>query len=338
MKKEMLDLTLEGGAMSAKRSGIAEGKPGSSVSIKSGGATVRMEEGDLTVAGDGGGLSLNVSSGSASLISGGSETVVRENSAVLINPDGSSAERNIIFKELSPANSSIIFTQKSEHPISFRWVSEGNGYGGVELLLSRDPVMKSGVDLIKASAENRAAALLKPGTYYWKLKSTSGESIVSRFTVIEENAAEQIIPRDKEIISYAVGSPLVTFQWKKEQHPSSYVVEVFSDPQMKSAAVTIPSTGSSISTNMLTEGKYFWRVKNLYGGRDISEEIASPLRSFEILRTVDVKAPILTGETGGRVISSASLIKGGALLSGIRLLERNTMRLKLQLIALLITL
>ncbi len=316
MREKFLDISLESGALAAKKgySG-SEQKDESEVRISSGDSDVSIADGELLVTRDREeGIKVDVTSGSASVKVGDRETVVSENQAVEIGADGSIERKEAIYKTVSPLNSSIFIFTEERTNIEFSWTGSGVRSGSAEVIISTDPLMQKKVRRFKADSGSSLKADLAAGTYFWRIEAPDGESNVSRFTLLRDKAAAQVFPRDKESFRYTGDKPMINFQWVGADHSGSYIVEVFTDPGLDKKEASLASSGTSIASDMFSEGKYYWRVKNVYGGNIRSGEVVSGVRSFEVVRLATVRTPVPEDGTDGQVMSQLALGSGKAFL------------------------
>jgi hypothetical protein len=134
-------------------------------------------------------------------------------------------------------------------------------------------------------------AELAPGIFYWKVTDKGGESTVSRFSVVRDEAPRIMLPADGSRFSYLASPPPVRFHWEASPNAVSCNVEIFRDASRKEHVVIHPVIGNSLSLDTLTEGTYYWQVRNVYGSPAVVSEMASALWSFTVKKTTSLAAP-----------------------------------------------
>jgi hypothetical protein len=310
MKEKLLDIKLEGGVLSAEKSskgGTATAD--SAVRISSGGSNIEMTEGGMTVAKDlSEGVNVNVSAGSVSVSSSGKDTLLGANQSASINSEGAKLSQTAYTAE-APGASSVFLTSEDKLSVNFRW-SGGSASGMKSVVISKDPFLKKSSVEFKSQSGNALTASILPGTYFWKVKGSDGDSSVLNFTIIQDSPARQISPGSGEKFQYAGNLPMINFRWGTTPYSGSYIVEVFSDERLTVKAGSFAGRGSSIASNTLKEGRYFWRIKNVYGRNIDAGEIVSPVRYFDIVKIDTVLPPVLTGGKTGTLVSGFALQQG----------------------------
>ncbi len=72
-----------------------------------------------------------------------------------------------------------------------------------------------------------------------------------------------LYPLKDEKVTVTFNDP-VNFRWSKSDSDAVYEVEIFSDPEMKSAVFKNQLTINSLSLNKIPQGKLWWRVNRVY--------------------------------------------------------------------------
>ena len=146
---------------------------------------------------------IRVSRGGVESTIGGEKTLLGENEFAAIDSGRMTARERLLAppQPTGPANSSQIVDSGSGVNVTFTWQdSEGNPAQNYHLQISRSPVFASDATLVdRGQLTSREFRLtLSPGTYYWRLKSTSRSGQVTAWNdawkcvVVRGNAAVQI--------------------------------------------------------------------------------------------------------------------------------------------------
>ncbi len=127
-----------------------------------------------------GGGEIRISRGGVETTIGGEKTLIGENEFASVNGGKLSAREKLLAppRQISPGNSAqIVDASASGVAVSFSWQdAEGNPASNYHLQISRSATFASDsilVDRADMPGRDFRLAGLSPGTYYWRLKSTS---------------------------------------------------------------------------------------------------------------------------------------------------------------------
>jgi len=250
-------INFNGGSISAiNRSGTSEVNI-----VTADGSVLTLDKGSVDVSQkDGEEVELTVTQGEAKLTStdGQSRSLdTRESLSVNQRGEVQSAVQYSI-SITSPLSQQYFSSYDSPQEIPFLWELP-QGQSDSRLIISnyadlRDPV----VDQIYS--QNSARIELNPGRYFFQLRSDSGQSLLSRFVVIQENIPTPLQPAEGEEILYRASLPRVAFQWEPSRYADKYLVEVSEDEQFTRIVKRMETQDNYAFDQDLSAGNYWWRV------------------------------------------------------------------------------
>jgi len=163
---------------------------------------------------------------------------------------------------VSPEDGSNVGTE-----VTLEWsaVADADGY---HVQVSQDSSFSSLV-VDAEVADTSYTATLTEGTYYWRVRSKSGNytstwSDVWSFNVIELYPPALLSPEDGEVVGL---EPIqVTLDWSDVDRVDEYEVEVATDSGFTNVLLSAMVTVSEYTTPELDAGTYYWRVRVHYSG------------------------------------------------------------------------
>ncbi|MCP4133963.1 MAG: FecR domain-containing protein [bacterium] len=313
-KKTDIDFTM--GAIAARKEQTA-GDTASTLSIASKGTTVEIEKGDINLSKKGTeALGLNVSSGSASVVTKQGKQRVAEHEKALISKGTSRVEKES-FVPIAPEPNRYYIIPRGKKKIRFSWKRSGKGkrFNAVFVDISKKRSFSSKT----ASIRVRGTSLTRSfpaGAYYWRLrgrikgKKKQEISSAHKFTIVGDKPAGLTLPAGRARLSYFKKKPMIRFKWKKARYTSSYELEIAKDPAFKKKVKTIKSSSLSIATDTLGAGRYFWRIVSVYRLSGKRLTLASGSRRIRITQKKKLDPPRLIFPVKNEKKSSL-LVKSG---------------------------
>lgn len=117
-------------------------------------------------------------------------------------------KKSVPYKLISPARDTIFYTVGDQFPITFNWTDAEE----VTISVSQLSRMKEARTLVGRPG---ASMDLGPGTYYWKVESSKGPSLVGSFKIVREVTPVLIRPLEGESITVlSGGTQEVMLQWE----------------------------------------------------------------------------------------------------------------------------
>ncbi|MCX6109090.1 MAG: hypothetical protein NTZ90_05730 [Proteobacteria bacterium] len=151
-----------------------------------------------------------------------------------------------------PADSSSINYDETQGPATFSWTG-----GGGTLLFSRNSSMHPIARKIHVSGNSYAFSHPWPGTWYWKVKNSSGETEVRSFKV--SPAARRNVSLQAPTSGGSVAGNGGTVSWQGDSKVAYYRVELstgaWANPQFR-----FSSSGNSLQLQGVAAGQYQMRV------------------------------------------------------------------------------
>jgi hypothetical protein len=198
---------------------------------------------------------------------------------------------------IAPHNNQKVILTEGSGMIPFRW--EKSRYASAyELTAARDSKMSDVVLTLMSGVNTISASGLKPGRYYWTIKSIYPQEIISgpvlsgpgifELDTISFNRARPV-PLDQGPVSIAAPFNL---NWKGVQGADSYKVELSSDRDFENIILTKNSVNSLVNIDRkLSEGVYYWRVSALKGESISATSVTALLTLIKPLEIVLLNPP-----------------------------------------------
>jgi hypothetical protein len=279
------NITFEEGSIYTRNS------KGSRISIITGDTRVDVEGANalLSVNNSDGSLNLNVTEGSARVITEGEEREVSQNETARISSEGVEVEEHPVRLEL-PRHNSYFVTPRNSRSISFSWSGEENNSKIFEI--ARD-LNFSDVLSREELTSSTASFELEPGEYYWHITSSNGErlSAVYRCTILRDYPVTGGTPQNNSTYSYFRNTPPIYFNWPSSTLATSYTLEVSNERSFNEKTVSRNVTTPSLMVDTLEEGTYYWRVISVYGFGGSRSTLDGAVQTFQIVKNSSIDTP-----------------------------------------------
>ena len=172
------------------------------------------------------------------------ETPVQEN---VSTPSGS-------IELLSMAEGSRWDYDETTGPVSFAW----SGAKGGTIIFSRNANMRPAIMRVPVTGNSYEFYNPYPGTWYWKVESSSGSSEVRSFTV------NPPVRRNVALQTPSAGGTLAAnggeISWTEDTKVAFYRVEFSADGSWVAPAYKYATSGTRLSTQNLNPGQYQLRI------------------------------------------------------------------------------
>lgn len=183
---------------------------------------------------------------------------------------------------LSPQNGSIVELKRPDQDVTFEWRADSKSQDPTYLLEVSDDSQFRNIKVkkkIKGIKSN--VRFSKLGTYYWRTKilKSNGEIEFSKPTKVEvvpspapkplelpeEKSIEIQFEKETSLWNWIIDQAFaaegfIELNWPVNEDAKSYVVEIFSDPNMQKKVLEKQVQKNSFKWTDVTEGQYFWRV------------------------------------------------------------------------------
>ncbi len=290
-----------------------ETQPNKELKIASGDKILEVGKSSVNLAKSGkDDLKLQVTEGSAKIISNGQETTLKENEVA--NMSGSEIEISAV--NLFPGNpidQQKIYSKTPKSSIDFDWTTSQNAED-VKLEVSKDSKFSSIVSNISVKGTTTQLSL-DPGNYYWRLTSSIKTkkqreiSVVRKLYVYSVTPPIITLPEEGKIFKYSTIPPLVEMSWKKNELFKDYSVEVSKDSSFTEIIKKVPSSSNYVTLDQLPDGKYYVRILAYPVTSDLSIE-TSNTHSFALESTSIPDPPKLVSPINSSKLLALSFDKG----------------------------
>lgn len=238
-----------------------------------------------------------------SLLSEGEQIELGENKVVEISKDGKPKVKEVSYVLQNPKNSDSFVTHKSQKNIDFSW--QANDDASKTLLISTNPNFKRTQHQVKTK-QNSVTLAVQSGIYFWKVKG-EGESKYQKFQLFQDKLPKLLFPQNNETFRYISNKPLIKFGWQQSELTGVYKIQIFRDAKGSNQVLELTSRSHSIAIDSLTEGTYYWRVKNIYPNNFKADEIVSSMRKFVITKQKELDRPKIIQEKEKAVLTQKML-------------------------------
>jgi len=291
-------IEISSGKLNVKTS--ADAKP---VTVKSGNNKIVIKQNsainaavaEASKTSDPGPIHVEVSAGSAALLSGdNARNVLETGDALVIDHSGKTKIPEGV-TVLSPAESekTLCFNGIKEH-VLFNWKNRGGTITPVAVEVSTDPQFKSISETRNESSGESCAIDLKPGAYWWRIKDNSGNVDGSgKIQIIDAGPCTLRAPEQDTVFSYRKVVPQVRLVWDANEYASSYTVELSSQADMYGVVTSFETTQPSYLLNGYEPGTYYWRVTPHFDLDTLKKATASQILSFSIVQKDVLSTPVL---------------------------------------------
>ncbi len=280
------------------RISLGSGAGATSYTISSSAGTIRLAQGaKATFSREADTLSVEVSRGSASIVKkDGSRQDVAQNQELQV--DLKSGKAVLVFRPIVPVSPEpdgrlLCFAgggagHGGTVGVDFAWLSESGPPGGgtaASAASAGAPAASAGAPAealssgkasyslelsqskdFASSETTRATGLsarveLAPGTWYWRVRDSSGDQSPARSFLLDlAEAPHPAYPPDGQRYSYRRLKPEIRFAWTGMDEASSYLFELAAEPSFAKPVIRSRTTTTSLAVDSLGEGSWYWRV------------------------------------------------------------------------------
>jgi len=257
-------------------------------------------------------LKLQVTEGIAKIISNGKETTLKENEVANLTEAGIEISEINLFPN-NPVDLHKIYSKTQKTQLDFDW-NTTQAVEDVRLELSKDSKFSSLIMNLPVKG-NSVQVSLDPGSYYWRLsasiktKKQRELSVLRKVHVYSLSPPEIVLPEEGKIFKYSSLSPLIEFNWKKNELFKDYSIEISKDSSFNEILRKVVTTSNFATIDKLPEGKFYARILAYPVSQDISIETSST-SSFTLESTLVPDPPKLNSPFNNTKISGFSIEKG----------------------------
>jgi len=314
MGGDQLDIEFNQGSITANRDNVT-GDDIKKLNIKTGGTTVSIDRSSVNISKEKGEeLNLVVNKGDAVVKTGNVEkTVSVDQKAVVLLQSAQVSVVNQPIVLLSPSHDHYFVTGGDRETVTFSW-KPVDARGDLFLEIGKNGVF--GNDSIRTKVTGTEHALnITKGSYSWRVylrDDASGKTETSdarRFTILRQESISLLSPADKTVFSYRAKPQMIHFRWTGSDIAAGYTLVMARDPDLKEVIRSLNLPGTSISTDTIEKGTYYWKVLAVSGVAAAVGAGESPMGSFTVVQRETVPPPEQVYPPDGRKISRKLLEK-----------------------------
>jgi hypothetical protein len=180
--------------------------------------------------------------------------------------------------------------------VPFRW-NKINFSGAVRLEIAGDRNF-SRVVYAETAGGGGMSPMLSEGNYFWRVYPadagySAARGAAGKLSIVNAPAPARLGPSDNTVYSFRKKQPAVQFQWTEAPGASSYLLEAADNPQFTNPALSTTVRGTSLSSQNLGAGTWYWRITPQYAGYDGAPQAASQPAVFRIEQGGELSPPVL---------------------------------------------
>lgn len=198
----------------------------------------------------------------------------------------------------------LFLTGLQARSVRFKWQGALEG-APIELWLGPQRKNLKLQSKIQNTAQAEMKVDLKPGKYFWQLKSSgmgsakTQETQIQRLEVVHLTAPQPLSPVNAQNIIFEKDPAQLELSWSHPPGTESVTLEIAQDAAFTKVLQTevIPSS-KTYSLRTLNKGKYYWRVSSYYP--KYQQMASSPIWSFDVEIGVRKLTHVLWDENLGK--------------------------------------
>jgi hypothetical protein len=257
-------------------------------------------------------LSVEVSQGTASIVKedGSSQTIAKNQE---LQVDVKSGMATLVSRPIAPVSPErngrlLSFAGGTKAAVDFAWLLEGTASKSAKAVTGEKAEFTLEISRSKdfeTSESERVKGLtarqeLEAGTWYWRVRDSSGErSPARKFSLDIAEAPRPAFPPDGQEYAYRSLKPSISFAWTAMKEASSYLFELSSEPSFAKPELRTRTTTSSLAVDSLGEGSWYWRVAPVHAFTVVGQVPAASARRFAIAKRAAMAAPAVTAPFEG---------------------------------------
>jgi hypothetical protein len=312
----------EGAKVDFARGGIAvNAEGGAALLLSSGAGQVEVRNGALAAASADGTFDLRVTGGSVSFITPEGTREAESGAAFTVLEDGSLESPPQVAVVSPRPGARLLNPSALPVPVEFVWNRVNyDASTGTRVEIARDRAFRQPLTAIDVPADDRAAAELPPGAYWWRVSPAApaedgavpvGRAAEGKLVIVDASPPLTISPAEGAVYRYQSKAPELRFTWQGSDEAAYYILEAadndaFLNPRISSQVRGAAGGLVSLISSQLEEGRWFWRVTPVYGRDYTGSAAASETVSFSVTRQNSIAAPVLnTPVPGGQIGTGA---------------------------------
>ena len=291
-ESEGLKISLDGGSVSLNASSKGKVK----LSLDDGSEVTVGQGAGLSAKGGNGNRTVDIKNGSASIEGRNGETTsLIAGESVSVSNNGEIRKKSITVTSI-PQELRLLNSEGGEMPVKLAWTkSEEAADEDVIIQTSnkKDFSVISKEYVVKDVSE--FLLNLPEGTAYWRVytEKHTDEAEKGKIAVIDAEPVPLISPVEAASFRYRNRNPQINFSWQERDHADHYLVKVSSSPDMENPIIEEKVYKTSLQSDSLGQGKWWWQVTPYYEINSAGYTGASNIGTFSIVKGGSLKAPKL---------------------------------------------
>ena len=281
------------------------------VVISSGSSEIRIE-GQASLNKDDEGLGISVLEGQANF----DGTTVETGDILAVDAHGAVNTNPMIAMTSFGSSARVLGAAGSSTPVTFSWnTSNFNPDTHVIVEVARDRSFGNIAGSRDVTGSSSVSIPLDNGNYFWRAYPAAGGSTAPVNQSYPSGTLEVIPIYPIALVTPGNGTEFTTttdtavaFSWSSAEGATGYLLEVSSNSNMSSPAVTRRVEGTAVTQTDLGPGRWYWRVSPVFPAWIKGAASPSVVSGFSIVRgNPTLEAPVLTyPQQNGNIFAEAT--------------------------------
>ncbi len=308
MASEKLAINFQGTALNVRKQ---DAEPDTqqkkhSVTVSSDMAHADITHGELLMRSDAdGSINFDMRSGKGVIRSNDDTREISTRNGYTVNDKGVLTARKYAYTITDPPDNKVFITDGQRNQTAVSW--EPGDTLKKQIVFSQSPSFDT-VAYTKETTGSHTQVSLAPGSYYYKIKSSTGESNTGLCTVLSDSPPILRLPKDDSTAASSSSHRMTHFYWSETAYASSYRLEVFTDDTLDTRLAERSTGKTSIGIKLPVPGIYYWRVTALYEHHFEPDSATSTVHAVTLTQKDGLALPVLhTGDDDVVRISRSAL-------------------------------
>ena len=287
-EKGKVSLTMDDGSVVNAGSGASlsakKTKEGSrSVDVKSGSAVLTTEKGEQTDLGAGESASMH---------------------------DGGTIQKKLVTVTSIPPQMNLLNVEGGDMPVTIGWNSiDKNIPVVVQTSYKKDFSEIAEQHTVKG--QTQSVLNVSDGIVYWRVfpEGDMSQATTGKIDVKATQPVTLISPTKDGTFHFRNRNPSLNFRWSENDYAKSYMLVISSSPDLSSPVVATEVKNNYITIDTLGNGDWWWQVTPYFELNSIGFAGESSVSSFTVIKTEDIKPPVLSLPVQDAVIAASDIAK-----------------------------
>jgi hypothetical protein len=247
-----------------------------SVDVTSGSASVRHKDGEAALVGERQELRLDLQSGETTVFDRGIYALEPRQGARLLEVGDGLGALSVRFLAEVSVPSPLAGTRSPTYLLE----------------AARDGDFTQEVQSVAFTPGTPSLMSLETGSWFWRARSSDGEvSSLRRFTLSRTPGVRPLSPKEGASWTYRKKVPEVRFSWTSSDEASAYILELSQDRNMAVDVKRVRTTLTALTQRGLVPGTWYWRVLPVFAHELLREAPQAEIRSLVITQQ-DAMVPL----------------------------------------------